>query len=405
MNNNKSVTSHSIREPLVRVVKRTDISKFKAFLIKLIAILIACVICLVVLKALSGHTVSKIADAITSRVFGTTHINRVVAAYSSNPLEGFFRGLLSSSAFWRMIREAMVLLCVALALTPAFKMRFWNTGGEGQILVGGLATATVMLFCAEKLSPVLLILAMLLASVAAGLIWGLVPAIFKAKWNTNETLFTLMMNYVAIQLVGFFTIIWDTSGGAGDIGLINAKTEKGWFPLNLAEGFLGRENYLIHLVVILILTVIVYIYMNYSKHGFEISVVGESENTARYAGISVRRVIIRTMAISGALCGFAGFMIVGGATHKITIGTADGRGFTAIIVAWLAKFNPFLMIFYSFLIVFLDLGSSAVADSCHLSEAAAEMMTGLVLFIIIGSDFFANYKLVFRNKSRKEQVK
>ena len=401
-NNAKTKHANNVSEPFVRVVRRQDITRWQAFLIKLFAIVISCVICLFILQLFSGNTPSEIADAIASKVFGTVSIERTMAAYPSNPVEGFLRGLFSSSAFWRTIREAMILLCVALALTPAFKMRFWNTGGEGQILAGGMATATVMIFCADKLSPVMLCLAMLVSSIAAGFVWGIIPAIFKAKWNTNETLFTLMMNYVAIQLVAFFNIIWDTSGGAGYIGLINTQTRAGWIPVDLMSGFLGSENYVIHLAVIVLLAVFIYIYMNYTKHGFEISVVGESENTARYAGIGVKSVIIRTMAISGALCGFAGYMLVAGSTHSITTGTADGRGFTAIIVAWLSKFNPFLMIFYSFLVVFLDLGSSAIADRCHLNVAAAEVMTGIVLFFIIGSDFFANYRLVFRTAHKKE---
>jgi simple sugar transport system permease protein len=294
------------------------------------------------------------------------------------------------------------MLCVAIALTPAFKMKFWNIGGEGQILMGGLATATVMIFGADKLSPPLLILTMLASSIVAGLVWGLIPALFKAKWNTNETLFTLMMNYIAIQLVMFFNIIWDTTGGAGYIGTINQSGREGWFSTTIASGMLGTENYIIHLVSVILLTVLVYIYLGYTKHGYEISVVGESENTARYAGISIKKVIIRTVCISGAICGLAGFLLVAGSTHSIAKNTADSRGFTAIIVAWLSKFNPFLMIFYSFLIIFLSNGSKEIATRCGLNEAAADVLTGIVLFFIIASDFFINYRLIFRHHAEKE---
>lgn len=401
-NNNTKPTV--IKEPLIRVARRDGVSKPIAFLIKAAAIVLACIVCLVVIYFLTGSTPDKVAEAMGGELFGfgTRQMNNIMKAYSSSPIEGFIRGLLSSKPFWRTIRDAMIMLCVAIALTPAFKMRFWNTGGEGQILMGGLATATVMIFCADKLSPVPLMIAMLVSSIAAGLVWGLIPAIFKAKWNTNETLFTLMMNYIAIQLVLFFNIIWDTTGGAGYIGMINKETRAGWFPTDIASGFLGNENYIIHLVSIILITVLIYIYLGYTKHGYEISVVGESENTARYAGISIKKVIIRTMCISGALCGLAGFMLVAGSTHTIAKDTSDNRGFTAIIVAWLAKFNPFLMIFYSFLIVFLSNGSQEIATRCGLNEAAADVLTGIVLFFIIASDFFINYRLVFRHKAHKE---
>ena len=404
-NNSVHSKSSHLKEPLIRVARREGTSKLAAFFIKLLAIVLSCVVCLGVIYILTGSTPDKVASAMGGELFGfgTRQMNNIMNAYSSSPLEGFFRGLLSSKPFWRTIRDAMIMLCVAIALTPAFKMRFWNTGGEGQILMGGLATATVMIFCADKLSPTLLIIVMLLASIAAGLVWGLIPAIFKAKWNTNETLFTLMMNYIAIQLVLFFNIIWDTTGGAGYIGMINKETHAGWFPTDIAGGFLGTENYIIHLLTVIVLTVLVYIYLGYTKHGYEISVVGESENTARYAGISIKRVIIRTMCISGAICGLAGFLLVAGSTHTIAKDTSDNRGFTAIIVAWLSKFNPFMMIFYSFLIVFLSNGSKEIATRCGLNEAASDVLTGIVLFFIIASDFFINYRLVFRHKTAKEE--
>ncbi len=226
------------------------------------------------------------------------------------------------------IRDALALLCIAVAITPAFRMHFWNIGAEGQTLIGGLATAAVMINLADKVPNLVLLLLMLLAAVASGLIWGLIPAIFKAQWNTNETLFTLMMNYIASQLVAASA---SCSGkilpAPNSVGIINQASRAGWFPS------LFGLNYGWNLVIVLALTAFVYVYLKYSKHGYEIAYVGQSVNTARYAGISVRRVIIRTMAISGAICGVAGFVLVGGAGHTISTGIADGRGFTAIVVA------------------------------------------------------------------------
>ena len=141
-----------------------------------------------------------------------------------------------------------------------------------------------------------------------------------------------------------------------------------------------------------------FIYLRYSKHGFEISVVGESKQTAKYVGINVKKIIVRTMALSGALCGLAGFIAVAGASHTISISTAGGRGFTAIIVAWLAKFNAFIMILISALLVFLEKGAIQIASQYNLNDYASEMITGIILFFILGSEFFINYRLEFRGK-------
>ena len=145
-----------------------------------------------------------------------------------------------------------------------------------------------------------------------------------------------------------------------------------------------------------------FVYLRYTKHGYEISVVGESENTAKYAGINVPKVFIRTMLISGAICGLAGFVAVSGASHTISTNTAGGNGFTAIIVAWLAKFNPIGMAVISALLVFLDKGAVQIASQFGLNDYVSEMITGIILFFILGCEFFINYKLIFRSKKEAE---
>ena len=274
-------------------------------------------------------------------------------------------------------------------------MRFWNIGGEGQVLIGGLATAACMICLGGKIPNALLILTMIVASMLAGAIWALIPAFFKAQYNTNETLFTLMMNYVAIQLVAYFVIRWEVPKGSGKIGIINQTTRAGWLPV------LGEHDYLLNILIVLALTVFMSIYLKYSKHGYEISVVGESVNTARYIGINVKKVILRTMALSGAVCGIAGLLLVGGTDHTITTTTADNRGFTAIMVSWLAKFSPAYMILTSFLLVFLQKGADEISTVFMLDQSFSEIITGIILFFIIGSEFFINYELKFR-RNRKE---
>ena len=276
-------------------------------------------------------------------------------------------------------------------------MKFWNIGGEGQVLIGGLASAACMILLGDKIPNVLLIALMVVTSLAAAGLWAGIPAFFKAKWNTNETLFTLMMNYVATQLVAFFVILWEVPKGAGKIGIINQSTQAGWLPQ------IGSYKYLLNILVVALLTVFMYLYLSKTKHGYEISVVGESQRTARYVGIKVDRVIIRTMLLSGAICGLAGFLLVGGTDHTITTTIAGGRGFTAVMVSWLAKFNPLTMILTSFLLVFLSRGAAEISTVFGLNHAFGDILTGIILFFIIGSEFFISYKLSFRRQGKEER--
>ena len=262
--------------------------------------------------------------------------------------------------------------------------------------MGAAATAACMIYFGNGINQWLLIPIMVISSLFAGMVWGMIPAFFKAHFNTNETLFTLMMNYVATQIVAFLITYWENPKGSNSVGVINASTKAGWLP------YLFDKQYLINIIVVVALTAVMYVYLKYSKHGYEISVVGESENTARYIGINVKKVILRTMALSGALCGLAGLLLVSGTTHTISTNTAGGRGFTAILVSWLAKFNPAVMMLTSFLIVFFERGAAQIATNFRMNESLADIITGIILFFIIGSEFFLNYKLNFRHKHKEE---
>ena len=364
--------NNTVHEPLFHIVKRDSMPKLNSFLIRIGSILFALIFCGILTMVLTGENPISVYVTMFEGAFGSTR------------------------KFWKLMQSLAMLLCVSLALTPAFKMRFWNIGGEGQVLIGGLATTACMILLGDKVPNGLLILIMVVASDLAGAIWALIPAIFKAKFNTNETLFTLMMNYVGIQLVSYFCMYWENPKGAGKIGIINRATEAGWFPT------IGGQNYLLNIIIVAIITVAMYIYLKYSKHGYEIAVVGESENTARYIGINVNKVILRTMALSGAVCGIAGLLLVGGTDHTISTSTADGRGFTAIMVSWLGKFNPIYMIFTSLLLVFLDAGADQISMIFGLNQSFSEIITGIILFFIIGSEFFINYQLKFRKRENKE---
>lgn len=359
-------------EPLFHISKRTDISFSRGVAIRIIAILAALVVCAIVTKVFTGD------DPIS--IFKTIYL-----------------GAFGSGRTLVTIHEIAILLCISLAVTPAFRMKFWNTGAEGQVLIGCLSTAMCMFYLGGKVPDGILILLMAIFAIVSGIIWAVIPAFFKAHWGTNETLFTLMLNYVAIQLIEFFLKVADKTG-SNVVG--PDLLTHGWFPK------LFGTNYLLNILIVAILTIVLYIYLNYSKHGYEISVVGESENTAKYIGINVKKVIIRTMAVSGAICGLAGLLLVGGASHSIDSNLAGGRGFTAIMVSWLAKFNPITMILTSLLIVFLERGADEVASKFGLNADFSAILTGIILFFIIGCEFFINYKINFnRSKNNKKEEK
>lgn len=357
---------------LFHIAKRDALPWYQATLIRGCAILLALVVCALVTMLMTGENPFSIYATIFKGAFGTARKT------------------------WVTFQNLAVLLGISLAVTPAFKMRFWNIGAEGQVLIGCLATAACMICLGDKIPNALLILISLLAALATGGIWGLLPAFFKAKWNTNETLFTLMMNYIATQLSAFFIIVWEVPKGAGKIGIINQNSEAGWLPV------IGGQKYLLIILVVAILTVLMYIYLNYSKHGYEIAVVGESQRTASYAGIKVERVIIRTMLLSGAVCGLMGFLLTAGTDHTLTTTIVGGRGFTAVMVSWMAKFNPIVMIFTSLLLVVLGRGASEISSTFSLNQSFSDILTGIILFFIIGSEFFITYQVSLRKNGKKE---
>ncbi len=358
----------AVKVPLVRIVKRDTIAVWRSWLVRLIGLVLALAVSAIVIYAIVHINPLKVYSAMFEGNFGT------------------------EKRFWVTLRDMMMLLCIGVGLAPAFKMRFWNIGAEGQILVGGIATAGVMIYLGKSLPTWELLLISLVASCAAGALWGFIPALFKARYGTNETLFTLMMNYVAIQLTSYFVAVWENPFGSNTVGIINQQTKAGWFPAVFGQ------QYMMTLIIVMVLTALMFIYLRYSKQGYEIAVVGESERTARYVGINVKSVVIRTMMISGAICGLSGYIAVAGASHTISTSTAGGNGFTAIIVAWLAKFNTFMMIFVAALLVFLEKGAIQIASQYNLNDFASKMITGIILFFILGSEFFTNYRLVFRNR-------
>ncbi len=360
------------KEPLIHLTKRGAIPKRKAMMIRALAVIAALIVCALVTGLTTGINPLEVYSSIVSGAFG------------------------SARKAWITFQDISILLIIALALTIAFRMRFWNIGGEGQVLMGGLGAAACMICLDGKLPNAVVMILMLISSVVLGALWGFIPALCKALWNTNETLSTLMMNYIATQLVLFFTILWEVPKGSGKIGIINQNSHTGWLPQ------LFGNKYLLPIFVAIVVTAFTYVYIKYTKHGYEIRVVGESPKTSIYVGINVKKVFIRTMILSGALCGLAGLLLVGGINHTLTSTISDGRGFTAVLVSWMAQFNPFAMIVTSFIIVFMDRGAGEIATRFDLNQSFGDILTGIILFFIIGCEFFINYEVHVRKSSKEK---
>lgn len=353
----------TVHEPVAHLVKRVDMDRKKAWLIRLIAFALSILACAI------------ITTAITKKDMGFFFKN-------------FFGGTFSTPRrVWGLFHETALLLLVALAVTPCFKMRFWNIGGEGQILMGALGCAVVINFMGGKSSDAGTIILSLVVAMVFGALWSMLPAIFKARWNTNETLLTLMMNYIAVCLTEYF-IKSVASTGTGTLTFTKGVV-----------GSIGDNEFILKIIIAAVITILMYIYLRFSKHGYELTVVGESENTARYIGINSKKVIIRTLILCGIIAGITGFLLVSATNLDLNSKyTVNGRGFTGVLISWLAKFNPFAMVLTSFLVVFVQKGAAEVSTYARLGSSFPSMLAGVFFFFIIASEFFINYKIMFNKK-------
>ena len=357
------------KTPFIRLAKRENMSKGATWGIRI-----------------GSFVVALIIGAIIFAVLGVSPIT----AYGQI-IEAAFKRL---SGFKQVIKYAVPLLGTGLALAPCFRMKYWNCGGEGQITMGAIFASYFALYWANKLPRPVLLLVCCIAGIIGGAIWSGIPALFKAKWGTNETLFTLMMNYIAIGIAKWLQGgPWEGQPGSQIIPHFNkaAVLPKVW---GIHIGW----------ILILVLTVVMFIYMTKTKHGYEVAVLGESENTARYAGMDVRKIIIRTALFSGAICGFVGYLICCGANGSLNAELAGGAGFTGITVCWLAQLNPFAMILISILMSALSKGASSLQTNLGVPASVSDIITGIILLCMLGSEFFINYRVVFNTKHKQVET-
>ena len=351
------------KSPLIRLAKREDMAKSKVWLIRLAAFAVAILI---------GMIIFAIAGADPIKAYGT-----MLAS-----------SLGKKSGIRQVVKNAVPLLGVGLALAPCFRMRYWNIGAEGQITMGAMAASYFALFWYNRMPSALLLIVMGIASLIFGALWAAIPAVFKARWGTNETLFTLMMNYIAIGIVAWLQGgPWEGKPGSQIIPMFDQKA--------VLPKILG-----VHCgwILVLLLVVFMFIYMNFTKHGYEIAVLGESENTARYAGMNVAKVTLRTAALSGAICGLVGFLTASGVNQTLYSDVAGGVGFTAITVCWLSQLNPFAMIVISLLLAILARGSSGLQTALGIPASISDIITGVILLCMLGCEFFINYRIIWRHK-------
>ena len=360
-------------EPLIHIAKRDEMPKWKAWLIRVATILVSLLVVGVISMLLTGAEFFEIYNKMFLGTFGR-----------------LFQG--RTSMLWKFLQDTAILLCLSLAVTPAFKMKFWNCGAEGQALAGGLMAMICMMHLGGKLPEAVLIPVVIIASIVAGALWGLIPAIFKAQYGTNETLFTLMMNYVITQIVSFY------------VGMSSAGSQVIQPVLTGALPVIFNQRYLLNIIIVAVIMVIMFIYLHFSKQGYEIAVVGESRNTAKYIGINVKKVMIRTMVISGAICGIAGMLLVSGTDHSINTHTVGGQGFTAIMISWLGQFDPFVMALMAGLLTFLTSGAGKVADSFFLNSSFADIVVGIVVLALVGCEFLVRYTVKFRHSKKEDKA-
>ncbi len=285
--------------------------------------------------------------------------------------------------------KAIPLMLTGLGVSIAFRMQFWNIGAEGQLVMGGFATAGVALFLPERIPGLpdwSLLPLMFLAGFAAGAIWGLVPALLRAFLGVNEIITTLMLNYVAILWVEYlFVGPWKDPKGFGFPGTAQFP-EAGWLPRLTGRVHLG-------LVIAIIAAIGLWLVLSRTKWGYEVRVIGENPRAARYAGISLVRNVLLVMIVSGGLAGLAGFGEVAGISHRLQKGLSVGYGYTAIIVAWLARLNPWGVLLVAVLLASLLVGGDQLQITMGLPAAVALVLQGLILFFVLGGTIFAQYRL------------
>ena len=345
---------------MLRFVKRDEISKGKSVTIRIASVILALLV-----------------------------FSIVIILMSKNPIDVYASMLKGAFGSPYSIRETIKLaipLCIAgLGIAVAFKMHFWNIGAEGQIIMGAFAASVFALKFGTLPRPILLLI-MMVAGIIGGSVWALIPAVFKARWGTNETIVTLMMNYIAIKWIVFL-----------QHGPLKDPNAMGFAKIaNFSENAILPEIFEVHIgwIIAIVLVLFIFIFMNYTKKGYEISVLGESEKTALYSGVNIKRTIIISILLSGGLCGLVGMIQASGISNTLADNIGGGVGYTAIIVAWLGYLNAPVIMIVSVLFAALQQGGSYIQTSYGIPGAAALILQAMILFLYLVVSFLLGLKLI-----------
>ncbi len=296
--------------------------------------------------------------------------------------------------FRETVHKAIPLTVLSLGTAVAFRMKFWNIGAEGQFYLGAFG-ASLVAFSFPELPAYVLLPFMFIVSFLFGGLWAMVPALLRAKFMTSETLVTLMLNYVAARWISYLQY------GPWRDPAANGFPKIAPFGKNAVLPAIGGIH--IGWIIAIILAALLFILFRKTKLGYEIDVLGESEATARYAGIHVNQVMFLAIAISGGLCGIAGMMQASAIEHSLTDQLSGGLGFTAVITTWLARLNPPAIVFVSFLFSLLLQGGNFLQSSLKIPASAAQIIQGIIIFFVLGSEFFIRYRVV-RISGNKRQT-
>lgn len=349
-------------------------------------------------KRLVPSPVMRVIVPVISVIMALVFCGIFLAITGRDPLEVYaamFIGALGSAyGLSETAVKAIPLMLCALGISVAFRMQLWNIGAEGQFYIGAFA-ATWLPLTFPHLPGYLMIPGMILLGLAAGALWAFIPAYLRAKNNVNEIITTLMFNYVGILLVDYFVY-----GPWRDPKGLNFPLTARFADAAILPTF-GNSRIHIGVVFALVLVVILLVAFKYSRWGYEIRVIGQSERAAAYAGMNIQRSIFYVMLISGAISGLAGMAEVSGIAGRLQPGLSPGYGYTAIIVAWLSKLNSLAIILVSILFGVLQVGGYLV-QTFGVPATVASMVQGAILFFVIGGEIFINYSI--KIASRKEAL-
>ena len=354
---------------MIRIATRSEVSKNRNIITRILAIVMALMLSALFIVFL-GHDPIKVYLSMLEGSFGSIY------------------------RFKETIISTIPLTITSLGILMAFKMKFWNIGADGQMIMGAFLASYFALSYPDMNRMALLSL-MLVAGAIGGGLWALIPAYFKSKYGTNEVLFTLMMNYVALKWITYLQYgPWKDKNALGFPKIPN------FTPNAVLPKVLG-----IHIgwIIALLLTVLVYIFIHYTKKGYEINVIGESENTGAYAGMNVKSIILQAMFIGGALAGISGMIQASAVSGTLSVEVTGGVGYTAIIVTWLSGLSAPLIVLVSFLFAILIQGGSYIQTAFQIPQSAAQIIQGMILLFVLGSEFFVKYQIIFKSaKINKE---